>query len=71
MYLESRADMYASYVYQERDKKYMLPPREVRRPRVGPEYQAQIPQLQPQPLRPTKRSANTEPLDDPVKRSHL
>lgn len=37
------------------DKKYMRPPDQPAKPRVGPQFQAQIPELRPMEFVPEKR----------------
>ena len=46
----------------------MLPATVVAEPRVGPQYQAQIPELKPKPFNPAKRIQ--ESSDQPIKRPH-
>jgi hypothetical protein len=42
------------------DKKYMLPPDQPRKPRIGPQFQAQIPDLMPRDFQAKKRPHEDE-----------
>ena len=51
------------------ERKYMQPPEQPLQPRIGPQYQAQIPDIKPKPFTGQKRSL---PLTDTtVKRPNL
>ncbi len=51
------------------ERKFMQPPEKPLEPRIGPQFQAQIPEIKPKPFKGQKRPGAE--LDVPVKRQNL
>jgi hypothetical protein len=51
------------------ERKYLQPPEKPVHPRIGPQFQAQIPELKPSVFESQKRQ--TEVLDTTLKKRHL